>query len=407
LTVTIDPTTDLAILTVTFIQDDDTQATGTVVKHPLLVDLAEDTNRTYRIQANEDLMVVSCDGQFLTAFPTHEFAGEGFCSRGGYETGLTTDFPIWQDGFIWDANEPTASALMRLLRDRRARIIEDGGTGRVAISRFDNPSQDAGIYSDEVLRLETGEKLGSLVSLVEFTSTDQRVFSLDKWLARRGLKYKRVDSIIEGSQQSITREAKRHLDLARQDLEPAAIMLLQPDPGLGIEHRVTFEGQAYRVAGIGFNIALSTDDIQISAEFPLRKEIDSTDRSIIYHWWADYVPDSDPPGVPLQGKRYMVDASPTGAWAGHDCELAEWNGASWDFTDIYQEWVDLNDPPIVPKGEKTGVVAGWQYAYCRCVEDDAWYRIIDDSSWEICPVKEEPDAGASVEWKYDKGGLYG
>lgn len=42
-----------------------------------------------------------------------------------------------------------------------------------------------------------------------------------------------------------------------------------------------------------------------------------------------------PPGSPLMGDRYLIDAvlgPATGVWAGHEDEIAEYNGSSWDFT---------------------------------------------------------------------------
>ena len=39
-----------------------------------------------------------------------------------------------------------------------------------------------------------------------------------------------------------------------------------------------------------------------------------------------------PPGTPTTGDRYLVIATATGDWAGHEDDIAEWNGASWDFT---------------------------------------------------------------------------
>lgn len=39
-----------------------------------------------------------------------------------------------------------------------------------------------------------------------------------------------------------------------------------------------------------------------------------------------------PPGVPGVGDRYLIIAVATGAWVGQEDSIAEWNGASWDFT---------------------------------------------------------------------------
>ena len=51
--------------------------------------------------------------------------------------------------------------------------------------------------------------------------------------------------------------------------------------------------------------------------------------------WQDSVLDKDltePPAGPSVGDRYIVAAGATGDWSGHDNEIAEWNGSSWDFT---------------------------------------------------------------------------
>ncbi|HEY9664123.1 MAG TPA: DUF2793 domain-containing protein, partial [Allocoleopsis sp.] len=39
-----------------------------------------------------------------------------------------------------------------------------------------------------------------------------------------------------------------------------------------------------------------------------------------------------PPGGPAVGDRYLVGTAPTGAWAGHANEVAEWDGLAWVFT---------------------------------------------------------------------------
>lgn len=56
--------------------------------------------------------------------------------------------------------------------------------------------------------------------------------------------------------------------------------------------------------------------------------------------WQNSVLDKDltaPPGSPSTGDRYLLGTSTatstmTGAWAGHDGEIAEWNGTAWVFT---------------------------------------------------------------------------
>lgn len=43
-----------------------------------------------------------------------------------------------------------------------------------------------------------------------------------------------------------------------------------------------------------------------------------------------------PPGSPAIGDTYLVGNSPSGAWAGHSKDIAEWNGSAWVFTDGVQ-----------------------------------------------------------------------
>lgn len=50
--------------------------------------------------------------------------------------------------------------------------------------------------------------------------------------------------------------------------------------------------------------------------------------------YQDSVKDKDlaaPPGSPAAKDRYIVAASPTGAWAGKAAQIAEWSGSAWTF----------------------------------------------------------------------------
>ena len=49
--------------------------------------------------------------------------------------------------------------------------------------------------------------------------------------------------------------------------------------------------------------------------------------------WQDSVIDrlATPPGSPVSGDRYLVTATATGAWAGQEDKITEWNGSAWVF----------------------------------------------------------------------------
>jgi hypothetical protein len=69
--------------------------------------------------------------------------------------------------------------------------------------------------------------------------------------------------------------------------------------------------------------------------------------------WQDPVADQDltsPPSAPSTGDRYIVGPSATGDWNGHDEEIAEWNGSSWDFdtpSEGWAVWVEDEDKMYV------------------------------------------------------------
>jgi len=85
---------------------------------------------------------------------------------------------------------------------------------------------------------------------------------------------------------------------------------------------------------------------------------------------------STPPSSPSTGDRYIVGASATGDWSGHDNEIAEWNGSSWDFGPALAE----------------GLVV--------YVKDENDLYVYDGSSW-IKPYGEGAGAGDMLKSVYD------
>ena len=65
-----------------------------------------------------------------------------------------------------------------------------------------------------------------------------------------------------------------------------------------------------------------------------------------YFEWQTKVLDKDlgtPPVSPTKGDRYILPSGSTGAWSGHDTEIAEYNGSSWDFIvpfTFFTAWVE-------------------------------------------------------------------
>lgn len=78
--------------------------------------------------------------------------------------------------------------------------------------------------------------------------------------------------------------------------------------------------------------------------------------------WQSPVKDKDltaPPGSPSAGDRYIVCSPATGAWAGHEKDIAEYTGSTWDF--------------FTPK-------CGWQ---SDVLDEGVNYRFGCDSKWSL------------------------
>lgn len=110
--------------------------------------------------------------------------------------------------------------------------------------------------------------------------------------------------------------------------------------------------------GIGFNAdkvdgrdvsdsGNTTNDLWTAA-----KIINYVDQFSVGLDWQDSVLDKDlnaPPTSPADGDRYLVSypaAQATGDWTGHDNELAQYNGSSWDYTPVSEGmamWIEDED----------------------------------------------------------------
>lgn len=68
-----------------------------------------------------------------------------------------------------------------------------------------------------------------------------------------------------------------------------------------------------------------------------------------------------PPGSPVEGARYIVAASPTGAWVGHTGHVARWFGTGWIFyapKEGWRAWVSDEDVLYAFNGSTWGAGTG-------------------------------------------------
>jgi len=126
---------------------------------------------------------------------------------------------------------------------------------------------------------------------------------------------------------------------------------------------------------------------------------------------------STPPGSPAEGARYIVGASPTGAWSGHATHVAAWQDGAWAFYAPAAGWLAWvadesqsylfagggwtpapggSGGSLVPKGAWDSVTT---YTTGDLVEHEGYVFLsnINDN------LDNEPDAvtpGSSSEWTY-------
>ena len=68
--------------------------------------------------------------------------------------------------------------------------------------------------------------------------------------------------------------------------------------------------------------------------------LDQLNSAILGQHWQPSVEDIliTPPGSPSLNQRYIVNNNATGAWSGHDDDIAQWNGSGWDFYTPTEGW---------------------------------------------------------------------
>lgn len=104
----------------------------------------------------------------------------------------------------------------------------------------------------------------------------------------------------------------------------------------------TLSGTADGAVNLGtFTGTTIADNVTIKTALQSLETYGENTRSLVENFeWQESVIDKDltaPPGSPVTGDRYLIGLDTgasvaTGAWAGQDGKIAEWNGSAWIFT---------------------------------------------------------------------------
>lgn len=121
-----------------------------------------------------------------------------------------------------------------------------------------------------------------------------------------------------------------------------------------------------------------------------------------------------PPGSPVDGARYLVATGGTGAWSGHDGDVARYMSTAWEFHDVFEglfAWVKNEDILIrrdgsawaeyVPDTAPAGVQTESGTAYNLDAADAGKYLRFTGAD-PVVTVRDEADHAlpANAEWHF-------
>ena len=249
------------------------QSYTNIAYHPSYVAAPASVERTMRVIASKDLLVVACDGQFITAFPNLGYGPEGYVMRSAvYSTSATRrEFMDVVDSYAWDAATNAASALERLLQGRRAKIVELAD-GSIGVSRFEEPRSDLGEYDVQVVAVKAPRNVEQLLPVIECVGAEVTAFWLDPEVARYGLKYRRMDNPTVWSREHAIREAKRASELGLARYNAGEVLLYAPDPDAALEKEFEVDGVEYIVDSVQMSFSQSEKGPGLACQIRARKK---------------------------------------------------------------------------------------------------------------------------------------
>lgn len=115
-----------------------------------------------------------------------------------------------------------------------------------------------------------------------------------------------------------------------------------------VDDLITLSGVAANAENLGsFTGTVIADDQNVKQAIQALETYSENSRSLIQNFeWENSVIDrlATPPVSPSSGDRYLVIATASGAWEGEENNIAEYNGASWDFTSpVLGMYVSVDD----------------------------------------------------------------
>lgn len=242
-------------------------------KYPNLIALTLTDTPGVRVVVSDGNVYVYADNHYVGCFPHIETPGYGYCAENGTGTYSTTEFCTMQDVFVWGAEEDGNGALMRLLRGRRAKLVERAD-GTVSVSEYYagyDTRDDLGTWDTPVV--SRGQEIEPVPSFIELFGAEVRAYYLEPETALYGLRFRRSDNHTVITEAETLEEAKRMTELAREQGEGLVVQLYAPDPACEVEDEVTVNGQEYIVSGYSIVLSRGARGIKSGMQASLRLKV--------------------------------------------------------------------------------------------------------------------------------------
>lgn len=255
----------------------------------------------------------------------------------------------------WDATAPVQELIEAVLRQIQAVCYVEPSTGKLVLKliRDDYTPADLPLLDESNLaRVEsyTRPALGEAVNalLVKYQDRDgkDQEFTLQEQaliVAAGGVNVQEVTYEAIADPDTVQMVAARDLRNLSGTLATAVLIGNRELASLRVGDAFRFSWADYgvseevmRVSRIGYGTA-TDGEIEVHAMQDAYSTTSAGAATPPSSAWAGQVVAvldtlAAPPGSPSTGDSYLVGAGATGAWAGHDGEIATWDGSQWVFT---------------------------------------------------------------------------
>lgn len=238
----------------------------------LMANPLEDTRESeWRIMVSNDTVLIYVDGKLAQCYWNIGSPGSGYVNNWEDRTWTRREFGSMQDALSWTRDEPANAVLSRLLRGRRAKLVETRD-GLIELSTYDQKI-DIGVWSSPVIR--QGSVVTPRPSIVGMIGAEVQAFYLEPDMAKLALRFRQSESPTVITEAETLAEAQLVSELAEEQAVGQESHLQIMDPRAMIERLISFEdgpeATHYIIDSFNFSFSTALDGIESTMVARLRQ----------------------------------------------------------------------------------------------------------------------------------------